>query len=56
MPKRTKPAKNPKDIFDPPTSGKSPMILSDGETVRYPLGWSQKDADEWRRVCQLFPN
>jgi hypothetical protein len=28
------------------------MIL---RTVRYPRGWRQEDADEWRRMCQLFP-
>jgi hypothetical protein len=55
MAKRAKRPKNPKDIFEPPASGKSPIILTDGETVRYPRGWKQEDADVWRRMCQLFP-
>jgi len=41
------------DIFDPHSSHLQPVNLDDGTSIAWPPGWSQKDADLWRRAIGL---
>jgi len=41
------------DIFDPHSSHLQPVSLDDGTSIAWPPGWSQKDADLWRRAIGL---
>lgn len=55
MPK--KPAPKPaavtgyRDIFD--TGRKSPLVLRDCTSIEWPKGWTQEDADRWRKANGL---
>jgi hypothetical protein len=41
------------DVFDPHGSHLHPVSLDDGTSIAWPPGWSQKDADLWRRATGL---
>jgi len=40
---------NPKDLFDPDSKHRRPFARLDG-TIEWPRGWTQKDADVWRKA------
>ena len=34
---------------------KNPIILEDGTSVSFPEGWTDEDADKWRKGMELQP-
>lgn len=40
-----------RDIFD--VARKGPLVLRDGTSIEWPKGWTQKDADRWRKTNKL---
>jgi hypothetical protein len=42
-----------RDIFGIRDAGKQPLVLRDCTSIEWPAGWSQKDADRWRKANKL---
>ena len=42
------------DYFDENDTNQ-PIILSDGTSVSFPIGWTDEDADKWRKSVDLQP-
>lgn len=42
-----------RDIFAPDNRRKTPLIMVDCTSVTWPPGWSQADADQWRKLNNL---
>ena len=40
-----------RDIFD--VKRKGPLVLRDGTSIEWPKGWTQEDADRWRKAAKL---
>lgn len=41
------------DFFSENDGVKEPTILSDGTSVQFPKGWTDEDADKWRKGMEL---
>jgi hypothetical protein len=41
------------DYFSEGNSNKEPVILQDGTSVLFPNGWTDEDADKWRKGMEL---
>ena len=41
------------DYFGQTFSVREPLIMSDGTSVVFPKGWTDEDADKWRKGKQL---
>lgn len=41
------------DYFASEHNFKEPVILEDGTSVRFPTGWTDEDADKWRKGHEL---
>ena len=41
------------DYFSEGNSNKERVILQDGTSVLFPSGWTDEDADEWRKGMEL---
>jgi hypothetical protein len=51
--RRSAKAKSYRDIFGVPEARKQPLVLSDCTSIEWPAGWSQEDADRWRKANGL---
>ena len=40
-------------LFGDNNSNKVPVLLEDGTSVQFPKGWSDEDADKWRKGMEL---
>ena len=43
------------DYFSDGNPNSEPIILEDGTSVAYPAGWTDEDADKWRKGNKLQP-
>lgn len=41
------------DFFSENNTNKEPVILEDDTSVQFPNGWTDEDADKWRKGMQL---
>ena len=41
------------DFFSDDYTNKEPLILEDGTSVQFPRGWTDEDADKWRKGMEL---
>jgi hypothetical protein len=41
------------DFFSDDSTHKEPVILDDGTSVLFPSGWTDEDADKWRKGMEL---
>ena len=41
------------DYFSDDNENKEPIILEDGTSVVFPTGWTDEDADNWRKGMDL---
>jgi hypothetical protein len=41
------------DFFSDRSTNKEPVILEDGTSVQFPRGWTDEDADKWRKGMEL---
>jgi hypothetical protein len=41
------------DFFSEHHENKDPVILQDGTSVEFPAGWTDEDADKWRKGAEL---
>jgi hypothetical protein len=41
------------DFFSDNHQNKEPLVLEDGTSVAFPAGWTDEDADKWRKGMQL---
>jgi len=41
------------DFFSDNNTNKEPVILEDGTSVQFPKGWTDEDADKWRKGMEL---
>jgi hypothetical protein len=41
------------DYFSDDHNFKEPVLLEDGTSVRFPTGWTDEDADKWRKGHEL---
>lgn len=42
------------DFFSDSHTNRMPIILSDGTSVKFPRGWTEKQADEFRKKSHLM--
>jgi hypothetical protein len=42
------------DFFSDGHTNRMPVILSDGTSIKWPRGWTEKQADEFRRTSHLM--
>jgi len=42
-----------RDVFGNRDGHRGPLVLRDGTSVAWPQGWSQEDADRWRKANRL---
>jgi hypothetical protein len=42
-----------RDIFNPKNLRRGPLVLSDMTSIEWPAGWTQVDADRWRKTNGL---
>lgn len=43
------------DYFSDDNRNHEPVVLEDGTSVAYPAGWTDEDADKWRKGNDLQP-
>lgn len=43
------------DYFSDHHTNREPIILADGTSVQFPSGWTDEDADKWRKGMELQP-
>lgn len=41
------------DYFSDHHNNKEPVVLEDGTSVLFPKGWTDEDADKWRKSMDL---
>ena len=41
------------DFFSEHYTNKEPVVLEDGTSVQFPNGWTDEDADKWRKSMEL---
>lgn len=41
------------DYFSDNNTNKEPVVLEDGTSVLFPKGWTDEDADKWRKGMEL---
>jgi hypothetical protein len=41
------------DFFSESFTSKEPVVLDDGTSVQFPNGWTDEDADKWRKSMEL---
>ena len=41
------------DYFSDNHKNKEPVVLEDGTSVLFPKGWTDEDADKWRKGMEL---
>ena len=41
------------DFFSDNNTNREPVILEDGTSVQFPKGWTDEDADKWRKGMEL---
>ena len=41
------------DFFSENYTNKEPVVLEDGTSVQFPRGWTDEDADKWRKGMEL---
>ena len=51
--KKPKPHIGYRDVFGAREPSKGPLVLADCTSVEWPRGWSQTDADVWRKANRI---
>jgi hypothetical protein len=41
------------DFFSDNNTNKEPVVMEDGTSVQFPAGWTDEDADKWRKSMEL---
>jgi hypothetical protein len=41
------------DFFSDNNVNREPIVMEDGTSVQFPAGWTDEDADKWRKSMEL---